>query len=320
MKKAMKTLMMLAMASMVAFTSCKKDDDSTTKPKPTVTFKGGNDYVSSDVTKAPGTSIKFGVTVKSEKLVRVKVTLSANGGTESTIFDTTKFADKTSYDGEWTRTIGTTGTEKITITATDDNGETASQSFTVSIVAPAAVTQADVTLGNQKDTEPKFWSSSEDAKYDLSDVKANPALAAKIDFGYATRNAGNMFVAPGSTDATDIYATQWSAADEKITTWTTRNNTKFKRSIITDAEFATALNSADDADKRALIAKAATAAGDMSAAATSIIVDDNIADFSVYFVTADGRKGVILVLQTGGTVNGGVATAGQANFQVIYEN
>lgn len=81
-------VMLLIGSFALFFNSCKKEDDEGLLP--TISFKGGQGYTSTDATVMKNTAVKIGITAaKSEDkdvLTKFTITRSRDGGTDSTVF------------------------------------------------------------------------------------------------------------------------------------------------------------------------------------------------------------------------------------------
>jgi hypothetical protein len=312
MKRLFRTFMVLSAATLFFATSCKKDDteDTTTSNelKVTMEVRVNGALLSNNGYAFPDDSLS----------VKVKVT-----GTDKNNVKRIKIsANNTTFTGVDTPKTGTTaeenvafwavqGTAPVTFTAvaTGADGKTVTSTFVLNI---SDVNVANPTLGNQASSNPKFWSMSNDSVYTLFDVKMRPTLASALDVAYVSRtNGGNKIISPASTDAFDIYATQWSASDEKITNWTKRNNTKFKIVSITQSQFQAAGNSKSQIN--ALI-NTAIAAGEPTDDAVSVI-----STHVLLLKTEDGRYGLMNVVQANGSVTGGTADPGDVQIVVYYK-
>lgn len=223
----------MGIASMLAFTSCKKDEDKEEEPTTTT-----NDVKMDDFSMSPAGL--YSVPVGTQFVIHTKATGNADNNLVSI-----KYTWKTTTNG-----VVTIDEEIITLTGTSfENYDTvvvnkhgtkyevscllvgakgaAVSSSTLSAISNT-VEKDQPFLGNQKDSKAKFWSAKRKASYFLVDVKGKPEMQADMDFAYCTRTTGNKLIAPNSQDATEIYADQWTAApEEQITNWTVRNNTGF---------------------------------------------------------------------------------------------
>lgn len=137
-------LFVAAAAGLAVLASC--GGDSKSSPKPTVTFQSGASYTSANIDAYFDTTLTIGIRTFSNdnSLTGVKVTLSTNGATAGTIWDTV-FSSKTlNYDFKY-KVVGSVGdVQTLTVISTDKNGQTASAGIVISIVPTtvAIVTQS----------------------------------------------------------------------------------------------------------------------------------------------------------------------------------
>ncbi len=124
MKNSIKLVALLAIATLT-FNSCEKDSGTL----PTISFKAGSAYVSTDVTKAVGSSILFGIdAAKSEKrdvLKKFDVSISVNGGTAVSVFTKDLTGnEQDNYSYEYSTLAGSVAgqTCKYTFTVTNRDG------------------------------------------------------------------------------------------------------------------------------------------------------------------------------------------------------
>lgn len=193
-------------------------DGTDVKPKPTVTFQTGSGFTFSNASVKFDSILKIGIraTTADKKLAKVKVTLATNGGTAGTIWDTTISSANFNFDYKYQVKGGVGDVQKFEVTATDDNGESASVSLNITINPPIfSVNQT----GNQKCwniiginkgaydlNEQMERGSAEDEKFkDLKDMTtiSNP------DFSKAwTSGNGSKFVRVAKADWDNISSSQ----------------------------------------------------------------------------------------------------------------
>ncbi len=116
------------------------------KPKPTITLQSGAGFTAASQDSYFDSTLKFGIRSFSndEKLASVSVTISTNGSTPATLWDTT-FSSKTlNYDYKYQVKGGVGDAQVITFTAVDKNGEKATTSVTISLI-PGTVSLATVS-------------------------------------------------------------------------------------------------------------------------------------------------------------------------------
>jgi hypothetical protein len=231
--KKLTLLVLFASLTSVFLNSCKGDDPAAPKPTPSINFKGGANYVSSNVTLAPDTTYTFGINANGtdgEKISRVRVTANTNGTGEAIIFDSTmKLA---SYNREWTRQTGTLPGSKtvITITATQTNNESSSVSFTITVGPKPKQVQVrpNITMGAQSNsTSGSFFDFSTTTVKLLPAANSNPEL---IDFIYyygATNKA--TFSAADDAQVTQIFPS--------ISNWSVKKASRFRKTTMSATDF-----------------------------------------------------------------------------------
>ncbi|MBY0244454.1 MAG: hypothetical protein K2Q03_03265, partial [Sphingobacteriaceae bacterium] len=151
---------------------------------------------------------------------------------------------------------------------------------------------------------------------------ASEASQSKIDLGYVSRttaNGGNKIISPDSDDATAIYTTQWtghikdpSKPNTQIATWTVRNATRFKLAT------KVSVNDLNKTDGTATVNYDAINLEKTAAEPTSPSITVS-ANQLVFFKTAQGKYGFILVSAATGDVPTTEATAGSLTFQAYYQ-
>lgn len=320
MKKLKIMMAMLSIAAVVGFSSCGDDEDETiADAKVTMTVR--------KVVGASSTIIASGATVANGDSLFLEIKFEGNDKNKLKSYTLTgTWSNAVPKNGNLSGTSQTitdgaiislpAGNYAYSVVLTSEKGNVTS-AFNFTVGGSTSSYTIDVTeaviLGNQADAEAKFWSGKNKNEYFLADAVGNSTLQAAIDFGYATRssaNGGNKLISPNSQDATDIYATQWSSATEKITNWTTRNNTTFILTTLT----ATSFNNATDSTAIEALINTARTAGEPNNQSVSLV------DNKVYlYKTQAGRYGLIWVVQATGEVVNNSPQAGQANFVVKYQ-
>lgn len=322
MKTLQKTFIYMGMASLLAFASCKKEDEGDDTTDPTVAAVKIDEF---SVTPAGLYSVPTGTVFvihtkasgnADNKLVSIKYTYKTTIGGVTDVSDETIQLSGTSFENYDTVMVTDHGAKyEMSCVVTGEKGTPASSS-TLSCITNT-IQKSTPQLGNQADSKAKFWSAKRNAAFFLADVKGNAAMQADMDFAYCTRTAGNKLIAPGSQDATDIYADQWSAADEKITTWTTRNNTGFIK-VNTKINVSTFNNDALDTDSLIEVVKTVGEPSNPSV----IVADGDIFLYRTIRGTTTNPVyfyGMIYVANPTGTVVSGSATAGDAQLIIRYQ-
>ncbi len=322
MKKTQKLFLYMGLASMMAFASCAKEEDDktddptatvenvkltvTTNPEGIVSYPTGDAVIFNYVAtgNADNNLTAFaGVMKMTVNGVTTTENMSvALTGTSYTSADTLEFD---TYDATYEITFTLTGAKGTPATAGPFTYKT------------NGIKKSTPQLGNQAHALAKFWSGKLDNTFFLADVKGDAAKQADMDFAYCTRTSGNKLISPSSDDATAIYADQWAAADEKITTWTVRNTTGFIK-VNSKINSSTFLNDALDTDSLIDIAKTV---GEPSNPTVDVMDGDiylyrtvrGTAAHNVYF------HGLVYVSTPTGSVVGGVAQAGNVQLIVRYQ-
>jgi hypothetical protein len=238
---------LLLITNIGLFTSCKKD--STEDLTPTINFIGGADYVSSDVTLAPGADFLVGInasanTSSNTKLASFKV-VRTFANVPETVFETSSSINSGTYT--WSDNLTakeSAGTERWTFTITDKDGETSEVSFNITTVGTASTisTYTDIILGSYNNTSNgSSFASSTGNVYMIADAKAN---ADKIDwlFYNGVSNLATL-AAPDDSDAGTIF----NGTTNGLQTWSVLNPTRF-RLVTEGAVWDNVLNATDIAD------------------------------------------------------------------------
>ena len=130
--KNIKLIFALTMALGLMFTSCKKDDEKPDQ-KPTISFKGGSNYISEDATIIAGETFTIGInananTDSGEKLTSVKYTITSNN---TIVHEFDSVFKESSYSLDYNFTMTNAGEAKIKYVVTDKVGEKAEISLTI---------------------------------------------------------------------------------------------------------------------------------------------------------------------------------------------
>jgi len=135
MKTQLKTFSPLILLMAISFLSCKKDK----MIPPTIDFKTGTGYISTDSHVALNTDFMIGVDAKrteaEDDLKTFVVTRSYDGGTDSTLESLTLSQAEA---GEFQKDYGfttrnTAGTEKYSFTVTNRDGLITTESITITV-------------------------------------------------------------------------------------------------------------------------------------------------------------------------------------------
>lgn len=213
----------------VLISSCKKDDDSFGPP--TINFIGGEGYIDGDATIAVNTIFKVGIaasanTESNKEIKTLNLKRSIDG---VTFIDTTLTINQNQFNGDFQFNAQQAGIiETIMFTITDDAGQTASKSLTITYEATAipVIKDTGVTMGSFNDDAGSFYSTLTTTVYNISEASNNQEI---IDFlFYLGATNGSTIASPADADANTVYA---------ISDWTTKNATLFVKTDITSAEF-----------------------------------------------------------------------------------
>ncbi|MCB0734181.1 MAG: hypothetical protein H6608_12120 [Flavobacteriales bacterium] len=283
----MKTLKLSFLAAFVAlgafmFSACTGGgDEPTTNPK--LNFLAGTGYTSGDVSIAAGSAFKIGLVGSHDsKIETLKIRVSYNGGANvipdnCTICDTTINATDFTIDYE-NMVESTPGTEKWSFTIADKDGNSTTETITFTrTAAPKPVRSVDVTVGNQNSSALGSSVTLEEYKaYLLKDAKP---ISASIDLCYVLDDLGGSIIcAPSFQLAADKLV-----GVNGVSTWTTRNQTKFRKTSYTQNQFGAMT------DSKELLAEAA------STAATSDNIEVAVGDV-IYCQPVSANAKICLIM------------------------
>jgi len=294
MKKTIKTLLFLFVASSLVLVSCKKDDTTatTTVPNgPVITLK--DSFATGDYDlKAQNSILNVNVTAQSGTiLVTNKIERQVNSAAATTLSSGNVMATQingfslslpvSSLLTGVTLVPGTMVT--FTYSVTDSKAQTTKTSITYTAVQNNSIATSNlIELGAQTNTmvEYKFLGIADNfTAYTAGASGTAKANSAKIDFVYYYGATGlNSFAAPANMDGAQVI---WG---NEIGGWATKNATQFKTTSITKVQF---LNYKDNLKTNVLINTVDFSAGAVDKV-TGIKQDDVIA-----FKTASGTQGLI---------------------------
>ena len=228
--KFTKTLLLLLIAgSAYLLTSC--EEDGILPLGPTITFNGNPGYTTSDVTVTAGDAIMAGVTATDDDRIETFEFMIEYSATPGNPFVRT--IDVKDQNFAWDTTMNsqnTAGTETWTFKVTNRDGLSATRSFVVTTTAAGGMinTFTATLLGDQGNpTLGSFYSTVSNSVFLLA---AATASSDSIDFCYYN-GATNMNTLASPDDG------QVTAVFPAISSWTTRNSTKFGASAWTAAQF-----------------------------------------------------------------------------------
>ncbi|HPE86968.1 MAG: hypothetical protein EOL88_00405 [Bacteroidia bacterium] len=233
MKKLFLLMMAFVAGSAILFTSCNPDEP--TDVEPTISFKTGADYVSTNVTVEAGSVITIGIDADANEnsgALLTNLNLKRAFGVQTTLWDTAINVNTFSIVFDLT-TFPEAGEETVTFTITDAEGETAEVSLiiTTEITYQPLNVWEDVTLGDQDSQFGSSFASIDGTTYSLAEAKEN---SDKIDFVYfygATNHS--TICAPSADAAAEVFNNPTTG----VATWTKRNATKFMATTTTVDEF-----------------------------------------------------------------------------------
>lgn len=236
MKKFTLLFSFVAMAAALFVTGCKKTETA----DPTIVFDNSN---------ATSASIEvggiFNITAlmnsdENAELKKLTVTKAVGGvsnATDYTLSGTS--ANKTITD---TMPAGVT-TITYTFLVTDNKDKTASATFTVNLKQSqykAIDTYNSLVLFNQNGAEQFLTLTPTLGEVPSKSIGDAKLAAAKIDLCYASATtSGNFIAAPASEKAKLIYD---NSGTEMLRTWSVLNNTQFKKTTLSYAQFSSLSN------------------------------------------------------------------------------
>lgn len=223
---------LLLITGMGFITSCSKD--STTDVSPSIVFKGGVDFIASDVTLDAGSSFRVGITAAAnstsgKNLTKFKVVRTFNN-TPTTELDTTINTANFSWEAYYS-TNTSAGTERWTFTITDKDGQTNELAFVITTEATAGEinTYTAVLMGGQENpNHGSFYSTGNDSVMimGIANLAQNQS---KVDMiFYYGENNHNSIVAPSSTQLSQVPAFAYILDAENLNHWAVTNQTKLK--------------------------------------------------------------------------------------------
>jgi hypothetical protein len=229
--KINRVLIVLLMMAGVSLSSCNKDDDII-NPEPTLSFKGGAGYTSTDVTITTGESILVGFNAAynqetNEKLKNFKLTVTSNNIAQ-TLIDSALNTEVFSTD--ITISFPDPASALLQAVVTDDAGRTASVSFNIVVenAGVKVVKYTEVELGSWNDEIGSFYNAQENTIYNVTEAAANQA---KVDLVFYKGETNlNTLAAPADESLETILTFD-------INSWTTRNATMFIGTEMTAEEF-----------------------------------------------------------------------------------
>ena len=226
MKKLVYLFAFLMVGGLFFMTACTEDEEGDVKP--TISFKGGAGYVSQDVTLDTDAEFTIGITAASNsssgaKLSLLELTRVYNNATWFT-WDTA--IDVSYYSIDITMTaLNVEGTERIALKVTDKDGQSNEISVNITTESSAGpITSFDQKiLGSYQSATGSSFASADGSIYSLAEAKANQA---KVDWMYFYGASDFATIAsPNDSHAALVF----NNATNGLQTWTTKNNTLFRK-------------------------------------------------------------------------------------------
>ncbi len=261
-------------AGTVFVTSCSKDETT----GPSLTLKGGTGYVSTDQTIAAGETITVGAIAEAgdANLNRFKFT-STFDNVPATIIDTTINTSSFNMDFELTFSAASVGNNRLLLEVWDKDGNKAEKAFTITVETGAVAVNkySNIELGSHNDAVGSFYNSAENLIYTISSAKDNQA---KVDFIYYYGDEhGNTIASPFDPIVNTITTFG-------LSTWTTKNDTKFHKNTITAEQFDAIVDEYDFPEFTT------------ESPAPTQFVDQLVVGDVLYFKTVAGKLGFIKVV------------------------
>lgn len=233
MKKIFYLLVAIVMAGTLFFTACTEEGDD---QPPTIYFLTGTGFISSDATVEINSTFTVKVfaeenLISKSNISSIKVTRVFNLNSWDTTYN---YNDPSvTLEREFTAQA-TTGQESIKFEVTDNNGEKASISITITTEAATGGPINTFTmkiLGSYQSTTGSSFASIDGTVYTLAEAKTH---SNKVDFLYwwgATTAA--TLGAPDDANAAIVYNNPTNG----IPTWDIKNATRFNVTSLTAAQF-----------------------------------------------------------------------------------
>ena len=266
-------------ASLSTLTSCKKDEVAIASP--TVTFLNGvKDYPA----KESDTAYTFVADVEAAgEISSIKIFEVATDGGENQKESITKFDSDTKHSVKYTVQLANLVTsKKFKITVTDKKDVTTSAVFTITpFTKPAgAIEEYKATLlGSQYAKEGSFFSTTNGSVYTVANSAASSSLIDLIYYYSGDGTVGQSTSGNGATiggaDDTNILGVY-----KGISSWSTKNATRFTGSTLSATEF----DALTDDSKIAVIS-------DFTETKKIGLAEGNI----IAFKTAAGKKGLVKI-------------------------
>jgi hypothetical protein len=283
MKKLVYLFSFLMLSSILLWTSCEEDPIDPGDLTPTINFKGGEGYISTDATLFTDEPFTIGITATNNatsgaNLALLEITRTFNNAVWFS-WDTTINVAFFNIDVNM-QAINVEGTERVSFKVTDKDGY--SEEIGVNITTEIENQAGPINSFDQKilgsygnvSTGSSF-ASIDGSVYSLAEAKVNQT---KVDWMYFY--GATLFATLAAPDDAQA-ATVFNNATNGLQTWTTKNATRFKK-VTTAYDWATIT---DDS-----IIVLETASGVDQSKFTSLAVGDLLA-----FTTVSGKSGMIRI-------------------------
>lgn len=299
MKKLVKSVLMLSIASLAILSSCKKDDDNADVTD-----------VKVDISSSPASPVVIGTPYKvtivctgntDNKLKSISVTRTATGMSDKVMLSTSLTG--TSSTQEVWDTPGVEGSYTYTAAITGEKGSPATKNITVTVIpAPGGInkTANPVPLFAQQNdpgVNENFMNLSTFATYDNSEFTANKANIDLV-FYYGNSNKATLCSPSDNAMQTQIYSGL---------NWTGTNTTQLYKTSLTVAQYNAIANGTTDTELTTMAAGVSA----WSSTMTQLAVDNII-----LFKTAAGKIGLIRV----NTLTGNSSTDGSVDISVVVQD
>jgi hypothetical protein len=294
MKKISYLFAILLLAGVTVMISCTKDENTNQDLKPTINFKGGAAYISTDATLDVLQEFLIGVTASNnvnsgKNLANLKVTRTFNNAIWFS-WDTTFNEPYLDIDFSFLA-ITVAGTERIAFIVTDKDGQTneVSLNITTQVVNGPINYYGQIVplvLGSYESSTGSSFASFDGSIYNLAEAKTN---AARVDWLYFYGSSNHATIAaPDDADAISVF----NDPTNGISTWSVKNATRFKN-ITTAVDWNAVI---DDGPILQLTQDGVTESKISQLAANDVLG----------FITVTGKHGLIkignIVVGAGGTI------------------
>jgi hypothetical protein len=252
--------------------ACKKTDNP---GAPTVSA------IADKTTAAPGDVVKININASSDaarSLKKLRIDeISSGTSVPGNLLDSAISTGNIGFTYNYVVPNGATGTKTIRVTATDNNSVATSDDVVITISGSSAdlnsYTMVMLPAPTADKASKSFFSTQNGNTYSYNDVvNTSSSVSPLIDFGYYYTSKAILAAPSNAGWTTDIkYA---------MSTWSKLNNTKFKTTSLTQADFNAANSSAIDA-----------AASGASATSISSVSKGQV----IAFTTEGNKNGLIYV-------------------------